>query len=101
MFLDKDGGVQSPCPPPRCVLLRQLTLHGTEEQIVGRSHPTFRRALDRLPWSRFHILILIGLGITWILDGIEVTIVGAIAPVLRDKETLGLSTAQIGNAASA
>lgn len=57
--------------------------------------------LDRLPWSRFHILILIGLGITWILDGIEVTIVGAIAPVLRDRETLGLSTAQIGNAASA
>ena len=57
--------------------------------------------LDRLPWSRFHILILIGLGITWILDGTEVTIVGAIAPVLRDREMLGLSTAQIGNAASA
>jgi F0F1-type ATP synthase assembly protein I len=57
--------------------------------------------LDHLPRSRFHILILIGLGITWILDGIEVTIVGAIAPVLRDRETLGLSTAQIGNAASA
>ena len=57
--------------------------------------------LDRLPWSRFHLLILFGLGITWILDGIEVTIVGAIAPVLRDRETLGLSTAQIGSAASA
>ena len=57
--------------------------------------------LDRLPWSRFHALILFGLGITWILDGIEVTIVGAIAPVLREKATLGLSAAQIGNAASA
>ena len=57
--------------------------------------------LDRLPWSPFHLLILFGLGITWILDGIEVTIVGAIAPVLRDRETLGLSTAQIGSAASA
>ncbi len=57
--------------------------------------------LDRLPWSRFHALILFGLGITWILDGIEVTIVGAIAPVLRDKETLGLSTGQVGNAAAA
>jgi MFS family permease len=42
-----------------------------------------------------------GLGITWILDGIEVTIVGAIAPVLRDQETLGLSAAQIGSSASA
>jgi MFS family permease len=57
--------------------------------------------LDRLPWSRFHLLILFGLGITWILDGIEVTIVGTIAPVLRDRETLGLSAAQIGSTASA
>jgi hypothetical protein len=56
--------------------------------------------LDRLPWSHFHLLILFGLGITWILDGIEVTIVGAIAPVLRDRDTLGLSAAQIGSAAS-
>lgn len=56
--------------------------------------------LDRLPWSRFHLLIVFGLGITWILDGLEVTIVGAIAPVLRDRETLGLSSAQIGSAAS-
>ena len=56
--------------------------------------------LDRLPWSHFHLLILFGLGITWILDGIEVTIVGAIAPVLRDQETLGLSAAQIGSSAS-
>ncbi len=57
--------------------------------------------LDRLPWSRFHLLVLIALGITWVLDGIEVTIVGAIAPALRDKATLGISTAEIGNAASA
>jgi MFS family permease len=57
--------------------------------------------LDRLPWSRFHLLIVFGLGITWILDGIEVTIVGAIAPVLRDRATLGLSAGQIGSAASA
>jgi MFS family permease len=57
--------------------------------------------LDRLPWSRFHVLVVVALGITWILDGIEVTIVGAIAPVLRDQHTLGLSAAQIGNAASA
>jgi hypothetical protein len=54
-----------------------------------------------MPWSQFHLLILFGLGITWILDGIEVTIVGAIAPVLRDRETLGLSAAQIGSSASA
>jgi hypothetical protein len=38
--------------------------------------------LDRLPWSRFHWRIVIGLGTVWILDGLEVTIVGSIAPRL-------------------
>jgi len=57
--------------------------------------------LDRLPWGRFHLLIVFGLGITWILDGTEVTIVGAIAPVLRDRDALGLSAGQIGSAAAA
>jgi MFS family permease len=72
--------------------------HRTRHRMISSDIPA---RLDRLPWSRFHVLILIGLGITWILDGIEVTIVGAIAPVLRDNETLGLSAGQIGNAASA
>ena len=40
--------------------------------------------LDRLPWSRFHWRIVIGLGTVWILDGLEVTIVGAIAPRLTE-----------------
>ena len=91
----------SKCPPPCCVLVRRPAHHRIKEEAAGRFRPTFSARLDRLPWTRFHVLILVGLGITWILDGIEVTIVGAIAPVLRDKETLGLSAAQIGNAASA
>jgi hypothetical protein len=41
--------------------------------------------LDRLPWSRFHWRIVIGLGTVWILDGLEVTIVGAIAPRLTEQ----------------
>ncbi len=57
--------------------------------------------LDRLPWSRFHLLIVFALGITWILDGLEVTIVGAIGPVLQHPQTLGLSATEIGGAASA
>jgi MFS family permease len=52
------------------------------------------RRLDRLPWSRWHWLIVIGLGITWILDGFEVTLVGALASVLTNKDTLHLSTQQ-------
>ena len=40
------------------------------------------RRLDRLPWSRWHWLVVTGLGITWILDGFEVTLVGAIGGAL-------------------
>ena len=68
----------------------------------GRSVTTDIPArLDRLPWSRFHLLVMVALGVTWILDGLEVTIVGAIAPVLQNSQTLGLSAGQIGAAASA
>ena len=47
--------------------------------------------LDRLPWARWHWLIVIGLGTVWILDGLEVTIVGAIASRLSEKDALGIS----------
>lgn len=57
--------------------------------------------LDRLPWSRWHRLIVVALGITWILDGLEVTIVGALAPVLTLPTTLGLTESQVGLTASA
>ena len=41
--------------------------------------------LDRLPWCRWHWLVVTGLGITWVLDGLEVTLAGAIGGVLRDS----------------
>ncbi len=50
--------------------------------------------LDRLPWARWHWVVVIGLGITWILDGLEVTIVGTIGPTLTSKNGLGLSPEQ-------
>ena len=56
--------------------------------------------LDRLPWCRFHVLLVAALGITWILDGLEVNIMGSIGPILQDHRTLGLSAEQIGGAAS-
>jgi MFS family permease len=57
--------------------------------------------LDRLPWSRFHWRIVIGLGTVWILDGLEVTIVGSIAPRLTEADSgIHLSTADIGTAAA-
>jgi MFS family permease len=57
--------------------------------------------LDRLPWSRFHWLVVTALGITWILDGLEVTIVGSLSGVLTDHEALGLTSSQIGFTGSA
>jgi MFS family permease len=57
--------------------------------------------LDRLPWSSWHRTVVIALGITWVLDGLEVTVVGAIGPRLTEPAGLGLSTGQVGEAASA
>jgi len=52
--------------------------------------------MDRLPWTHFHWLVVVGLGVSWILDGLEIQIVSLVSPVLTDPETLGLSTAQVG-----
>ncbi len=64
-------------------------------------HTDIPARLDRLPWSRFHLLLVVALGITWILDGLEVTIVGSIGPVLQDAHTLHLTSSEVGAAASA
>ena len=57
--------------------------------------------IDRLPWSNFHLLVVVALGVTWILDGLEVTIVGSIGPILKDHRTLGLTDQEIGDIAAA
>jgi MFS family permease len=57
--------------------------------------------LDRLPWARWHWMVVIGLGTVWILDGLEVTIVGAVGPTLTSKASgLHLSLSQVGLAGS-
>ncbi|HTW89668.1 MAG TPA: MFS transporter [Candidatus Binataceae bacterium] len=52
--------------------------------------------LDRLPWVRFHWLLVIGLGITWVLDGLEITMMGAVSAVLQRSDVLGFTAAQVG-----
>jgi hypothetical protein len=74
-----------------------MTQSSQPEATIRTSIP-FR--LDRLPWARFHLLVVIGLGITWILDGLEVTIVGSLGPALQSAETLHLSSANLGAVAS-
>jgi MFS family permease len=56
--------------------------------------------LDRLPWSRWHWRVVLALGIAWVLDGLEVTIVGSIGGVLERPDTLALRAEQIGWAGS-
>jgi MFS family permease len=52
--------------------------------------------LDRLPWTRFHTLVVVALGITWVLDGLEVTIAGSIAGVLEESPVLHFTAAEVG-----
>ena len=52
--------------------------------------------MDRLPWSRWHWHVILALGVTWIIDGLEVTLVGAVSPILESRETLGFTSTQNG-----
>jgi MFS family permease len=56
--------------------------------------------LDALPFGRFHFLVIVALGITWILDGLEVTLAGALSGELTQSSALGLSNSQVGLAGS-
>ena len=57
--------------------------------------------LDRLTFGRFHALVVVALGITWTLDGLEVTLAGAVAGALKASTSLGMSNADVGLASSA
>ena len=57
--------------------------------------------LDRLPFARFHWLVVAALGITWILDGLEVTLVGSLSPAIASPAALGLTSREIGLTGSA
>ena len=81
-----------------------------KERLCQRTRPSLTAArsrrdiparLDRLPWARFHWLIVIGLGTVWVLDGLEVTIVGAIASRLTESGSgIKLDASMIGTAAA-
>ncbi|GAC1397000.1 MAG: MFS transporter [Chloroflexota bacterium] len=68
---------------------------------VGKSVRSLVPArMDRLPWSRFHWLVVIGLGVSWILDGLEIQIASTVGTVLQDKHTLNLTTGDVGTLGS-
>ncbi len=75
-----------------------MSSHAAEPSTIETQIPA---RLDRLPWARFHWLIVIGLGTVWILDGLEVTIVGALASRLTEPGSgIELNASQIGTAAA-
>jgi MFS family permease len=84
-------------PPP----VRRNPVHDTAKSpssaIIATDIPA---RLDALPFGRFHLLVIAALGITWILDGLEVTLAGALAGELKQSSALGLSNAQVGLAGS-
>jgi MFS family permease len=69
-----------------------------QESVVETDIPA---RLDGLTWGRVHTLVVVALGITWILDGLEVTLAGALSGALKESSTLGLSNSEIGFAGSA
>ncbi len=72
------------------------------DQAVGAViSTTIAARLERLPWSRFHTLVVAALGITWILDGLEVTLAGSIAGALKASPALRFSDSDVGLAGTA
>src|SRR6202045_4045253 len=99
----RSGDALSGLAPPirgagRVAIESNSAMQTPHSQPMIRTNIPFR--LDRLPWSRFHLLVVVGLGITWILDGLEVTIVGSLGPALQSAETLHLSSSNLGAVAS-
>ena len=73
----------------------------TVGRVVGIVETNIPARLDRLPWGRFHTLVVAALGVTWILDGLEVTLAGSLAGALKASPVLQFSNTDVGIAASA
>ncbi|KFC66748.1 Major facilitator superfamily MFS_1 [Bosea sp. LC85] len=87
-----------------------MTARQTQREIVMPPHNAAPPAviatdiparLDRLPWSRFHTLVVVALGITWILDGLEVTLAGSVSGALKESPVLRFTNTEIGLAGAA
>ncbi len=81
------------------------SIEGREMTAETASPPRSVRSLvparmDRLPWTRFHWLIVVGLGVSWILDGFEIQIVSLMGDSLQKPQALGLTSAEVGATAS-
>jgi MFS family permease len=72
-------------------------IRGSDDRIIETSIPS---RLDSLSWSGFHTRVVLALGITWILDGLEVTLAGALSGALKQSPSLQFSNFDVGFANS-
>jgi len=77
-------------------------MHGVSEKLESADIIETRAParLDRLPWGRFHTLVIMALGITWVLDGLEVTLAGSVAGALKASPVLKFTDSDVGLASS-
>lgn len=78
--------------------MQQAPPEGNEHRVIATDVPA---RLDRLPWSRFHTLVVVALGVTWILDGLEVTLAGSVSGALKESPALRFTNTEIGLAGAA
>src|SRR6266852_233227 len=90
-------GIAEPPTATRCRSERSAVMHDVAV-LIDTDIPA---RLDRLPWTRFHTLVVVALGITWVLDGLEVTIAGSIVGALEESPVLHFTPAEVGLVASA
>ena len=98
VFLLSRRGLRNEVPRDSRSLGYGVSGRSTIRAIVETDIPA---RLDRLPWGRFHTLVVVALGITWILDGLEVTLAGSVAGALKESPVLQFTNADVGLAASA
>src|SRR3979411_2227269 len=87
-----------PSPASNCSAPVSAPLRPSDDRIIETSIP-FR--LDNLSWSGFHTRVVLALGITWILDGLEVTLAGALSGALKESPTLHFTNFDVGFSNSA
>jgi len=80
------------------IVVASAPVRQDNDRIVETAIPA---RLDNLPWSGFHTRVVLALGITWILDGLEVTLAGALAGALKESPTMRFSNFDVGFANSA
>src|SRR5438477_600085 len=81
--------------------MKPIILAPSRSKTIPMLETAIPARLDRLPWSPWHWRVVIALGVSWLLDGLEVTVVGSLGPALERPDTLGLTACEIGWAASA